>query len=115
MIQPKKITDFPGFLELWDNNKFVEIRENFVIPFNLDSVCDQLSVPGTKVFGYPDYVQGFPYPICNCSKTKEFLFQLSSKEENTGHGILIGDAGNIYWYFCKDCGEKSIESNRDCG
>jgi hypothetical protein len=82
---------------------------------------------GTKSGGHPSFQQGYNYPICNCGKTKEFFFQLSSEDLEDGvespphwtmwsaHGIMIGDLGNIYFYVCKLCGEKSIETNWDCG
>lgn len=82
----------------------------------------------TKIMGYPSFTQNTYYPICNCGKEKEFFFQLAS-EDNDGdvnskdftgnhawshHGIMIGDVGNIYYFVCADCGEKSIESYWDC-
>lgn len=82
----------------------------------------------TKIGGYPSFTQNEYYPTCECGITKSFFFQISS-EDNDGvenssdfsgedfwshHGIMIGDVGNIYYYICKKCGEKSIESYWDC-
>jgi hypothetical protein len=79
----------------------------------------------TKSNGYPSYTQSSHEPQCECGKPKEFFFQLSSDDREphvkkpapdnwSPHGIIIGDVGNIYFYVCKDCGEKTIESYWDC-
>ena len=66
------------------------------------------AIQNTKLYGYPSYTQRTCYPECNCGKTKEFLFQLSSENIEDGvefppktdnwssHGIMIGDIRNIY-------------------
>ncbi|KAB2915204.1 MAG: DUF1963 domain-containing protein [Bacteroidetes bacterium] len=84
-------------------------------------------VIGTKSGGYPSWQQYPQYPVCNCGKTKDFFFQLSSEDVEDGvkyppsdlnwsaHKIMIGDLGNIYFFVCKSCGYESIETNWDCG
>lgn len=81
-------------------------------------------VSNTKIGGYPNFTQAPYYPVCSCSKPKEFLFQLSSEDADqagdpakdtwSAHGITIGDVGNIYYYKCSHCGPESIESYWDC-
>lgn len=76
----------------------------------------------TKFGGYPSWSQSSEYPVCECGSKKEFFFQLTGhsglKDHEDygieGHGIFIGDFGSIYYFRCKKCGEKSIESRWDC-
>lgn len=72
---------------------------------------------GIKVAGLPSWQQGGSPPKCRCGQVKEFIFQLASVYGNLGdHAeISIGDAGNIYYFVCKVCGEDSLESFWDCG
>ncbi|MEP2668640.1 MAG: DUF1963 domain-containing protein [Cyclobacteriaceae bacterium] len=82
---------------------------------------------GTKFNGYPSWTQNPDTPKCSCGKLKDFIFQLSSEDMEDGqewppepdkwspHGIMIGDVGNIYFFVCRDCGEKSLETKWDCG
>jgi hypothetical protein len=88
----------------------------------------------TKIGGFAAWQQGARYPTCACGRRKEFFFQLSSRDRDRGpeaeaadnpsvdddyrssdHGIMIGDAGNIYFFMCPACGADGIESNWDCG
>ena len=91
----------------------------------------------TKIGGFAAWQQGARYPTCACGRRKEFVFQLSSRDRDRGpgadaagdasgnfsaddyrssdHGIMIGDAGNIYFFICPACGTDGIESNWDCG
>ena len=117
--------DFPNYDD-YDENDFVEIENKFGEDLSEKFMDKYSAIQNTKLYGYPSYTQSPCYPVCNCGKTKEFLFQLSSEDIEDGvefppkpdnwssHGIMIGDVGNIYYYICKDCGEKSIESNWDC-
>ncbi len=65
-----------------------------------------------KIGGFPSWQQHFLTPVCPCGKPKEFVFQLSSGQP---HGLMIGDAGNIYFFVCKACGPRTMESCWDCG
>ena len=78
---------------------------------------------GTKIGGYPSWTQNYYDFRCQCKENKRLLFQLSTcyglrfpedKTEFEDHGISIGDAGNIYFFICDDCGEESIETYWDC-
>lgn len=124
-LKPKKVIDFPNFDD-FEENDFVDIGEKFGEKLSEEFMDKYCAIANSKILGYPSYTQSPFYPECNCGKTKEFLFQLSSDETEEGvesppnpsdwssHGIMIGDVGNIYYYICKDCGEESIESNWDC-
>lgn len=124
-LKPNKIIDFPNFDD-FDENDFLNIENKFGEEFSEEFMDKYSAIANSKILGYPSYTQSTCYPKCSCGKTKEFLFQLSSDDTEDGveyppdrnswssHGIMIGDVGNIYYYVCKDCGEKSIESNWDC-
>lgn len=124
-LKPKKVIDFPNYDD-FEANDFVNIEDKFGEELSEEFMDKYSAIANSKILGYPSYTQSPCYPECNCGKTKEFLFQLSSDDTEDGveylpspdnwssHGIMIGDVGNIYYYICKDCGEKSIESNWDC-
>lgn len=124
-IKPIMTIDFPNYDD-YKENVFVAMEEKFSNKLTEEFIDKYSAVPNTKLLGYPSYTQSPCYPKCACGKTKEFLFQLASVDTEDGteyppnqnewssHGIMIGDVGNIYYYICKDCGEKSIESNWDC-
>ncbi len=124
-LTPKIIEDFPNFDDFEDSD-FANIEEDFGNDMSEAFMDKYAAVNGPKFNGYPSYTQSPVYPQCLCGKTKEFFFQLSSDDREEGinyqppsdiwsaHGIMIGDLGNIYYYVCKSCGEKSIESNWDC-
>lgn len=117
--------DYPSYDDFADD-EFATIQNKFGEELS-DAFMDNYSpIANTKLFGYPSFTQGAYYPDCNCGKPKEFLFQLASEDPDDGdlkgdatfnwssHGIMIGDVGNIYYFYCLDCGEKSIESYWDC-
>ena len=124
-LKPIKAFDYPTFCE--ENNAvYMYLEKNFE-----ENLVDEFfekfpSISHTKLGGYPSFIQDPYSPICKCGRIKEFLFQLSSDDREYGatyshtkiywsdHGIMIGDAGNIYYYICTHCGEKSIESYWDC-
>ena len=124
-LKPTEKFDFPNYDD-FNENDFVEIENKFGKELSEEFMEKYNPIPNTKLWGYPSFTQSPFYPECNCGKTKDFLFQLSSEDpENdaesppcpdnwSSHGIMIGDVGNIYYYVCKDCGEKSIESYWDC-
>lgn len=119
-FKPITVTDFPNFDEYTDNEwePFIEKYSDDLIDLFIEEYSAKI---GTKFNGYPSWTQNSNYPTCFCGKVKEFFFQLSSEDRQEGqddqwspHGIMIGDVGNIYFFVCRDCGEKSIETNWDC-
>lgn len=115
--------DYPHYEDF--DNVVTDIERKFGDEFS-DLFADTFSpIQRTKAGGYPSYTQSSHNPECECGKHKEFFFQLCSEDTEphitnpvpdnwSPHGIMIGDLGNIYFYVCKDCGEKSIESYWDC-
>lgn len=124
-LKPTLVYDYPKYAD-FEGNDFVALEKKFGDEFADLFTAKFTAHPNTKFGGYPSYTQAPVYPTCSCGKTKEFFFQLSSEDIEDGieyppphdkwspHGIMIGDVGNIYFYVCKSCGSKTIESNWDC-
>jgi len=122
-LNPAAVADFPNYEDF--DNVITDIEHKFGETFS-DLFIDEFSpIQRTKSGGYPSFTQSSHYPICSCGQQKEFFFQLSSEDTEphvtnpvpdnwSPHGIMIGDLGNIYFYVCPKCGEKSIESYWDC-
>ena len=110
-FDPEISDDYPDYQDyhgsLWDNledkyggDMIVLFVENFS------------AKRSTKIGGYPSWTQYPDYPVCECGSPKEFFFQLTGGED---HGLFLGDLGNMYYFVCKKCGGKSIESRCDFG
>lgn len=122
-LSPKVMEDMPNFDDYPDDEpaiavKFGDDLEEFFID-------EHSALSATKFGGWPSFTQSPFYPACTCGKVKEFFFQLSSEdqlqvegrpevEDWSPHGIMMGDVGNIYFYVCRSCGPKTIESYFDC-
>jgi uncharacterized protein YwqG len=123
-LKPQVTDDFPNFDD-FEGNDFVNIEEQFGNDLTELFMDKYSAISNSKLGGYPSFTQSPEYPTCSCGKTKEFFFQLSSEDPEDGvekpspnnwspHGIMIGDVGNIYFYVCRSCGQKTIESYWDC-
>ncbi len=124
-LKPLKVFDYPYYDE-YDNKDLKKLSDNFKEKLADNQLERYVAKPHTKIGGYPGFIQNVFYPKCTCGRIKEFLFQLSSDDTDekskykngtihwSDHGIMIGDVGNIYYYICTNCGEKSIESYWDC-
>lgn len=121
-LKPKLVDDVPSHDDCWSDE--IDILDK---KYGYQAMENHRPAIGTKSGGYPSYEQNAAYPICDCGRTKEFFFQLSSEDLEDGvisppspdkwspHQIMIGDLGSIYFYVCKPCGSQTIESNWDCG
>lgn len=97
---------------------------------------------GTKVGGYPDWVQDRYYPRCECGEEMEHLLSFASLEydgatwgrwvpiedrpilDATGHraqdpvncatGCMFGDCGNMYVFVCRKHGVWPIRASMQC-
>src|SRR4051794_20707365 len=103
--------------------------------------CWLSTADGTKVGGYPDWVQDPAYPPCPCGATMELLVMFSSwefdgatwgrwlpiqerdvlaadhdvrKEVQSAVGVSFGDAGNMYVFACRTCKARPIRSFMRC-
>lgn len=124
-LKPEKTFDFPTYYGYTDAD-LGKLSKRIQDDLADDRFNRYITKPYTKLGGYPKFIQDFVFVKCKCGRIKDLLFQLSSRDsgqdgveyENPGnwssHGIMIGDLGNIYYFICKHCGEKSIESYWDC-
>lgn len=125
-FEPVVVPDYPAYDD-YPGRAWQEI-ESKLGKAQADDVSDKYYPRvGTKFGGYPHWEQWPQHPVCSCGRTKESFFQLSSEEpersrattkpvgEWSPHGIMIGDLGNIYFFVCRHCGLKSIETCWDCG
>jgi hypothetical protein len=81
---------------------------------------------GSKIGGYPSWIQQSYYPQNRVGQPKQFFFQLASEDLETGvahpppvdkwsgHGVMIGDVGNLYFFVDPSSGTDSIETYWDC-
>lgn len=97
---------------------------------------------GTKVGGHPDWIQDPAPPDCRCGRQMEFLLTIASVECDGGTwrrwvpdedrhvwtgddydardlaaspaDLLLGDAGNLNYFVCRNCEDWPIESVFQC-
>lgn len=120
-FRSRKIRDYPSFYEgreSWWGKSWVRFQKKYDKYdwfYDDEKHWDKIpNVEGIKIGGLPSWQQsGYP-PKCKCGRRKTFVFQLASVYNDDAE-ISIGDAGNIYYFACKRCGEKSLETCWDCG
>jgi uncharacterized protein (TIGR02996 family) len=159
LLYPERVVEYPDPFEL-DHDIDEQIQESSEFERALELVqkmsVGQWSLPddteqlyqcwlstadGTKVGGYPDWVQDSEYPSCSCGKTMELLVMFSSWEfdggtwgrwvpieerdvldANSGQrevvhsaaGWMFGDAGNMYVFSCRSCESRPIRYLMQC-
>jgi Domain of unknown function (DUF1963) len=92
---------------------------------------------GTKVGGYPGWIQDPEYPPCSCGATMEYLVSFASSEFDSvswgrwlplderevlnasygqriavqsAAGWMFGDAGALYLFICRNCQEWPVKT-----
>jgi hypothetical protein len=103
-------------------------------------MCELSVAGGTKVGGYPEWIQGPDYPVCACGKRMEHLLSISSLETvigqegdrwipieekdlpyalryqlHYGTRLMFGDGGIVYMFVCRECKEWPIRLVWQCG
>ena len=150
VVHPESVIEFPDGSELSQHDcesietsnaisnvlidPGVEPIEDWSVPdTNIGLYYSWLSVaPGTKVGGYPPWLQDPQYPKCGSNHPMEFLMSFSSHEfdvlswarwlpidereiltapyaelsrAQSVIGCNFGDAGNLYVFICRKCPE----------
>jgi hypothetical protein len=158
-LYPERVTEYPDPFELEIHS---ELNDSPILRTALEAV-QRIKAPapwhhptdggshlyqtwlstaeGTKVGGYPDWVQDPGYPGCGCGKTMEHLLSFASWEydgvtwgrwlpiedrltldtkhaqhEAVGspHNCMFGDAGNMYVFVCRNHREPHIRASMQC-
>jgi hypothetical protein len=154
---PERIVEYPPYDELsqdlkeklkeWDISEIPgidKLEEKWDdVPFGPGGwfYSIELSVAGgTKVGGYPEWIQYPEYPTCTCGKTMEHLLSISSLETvwgnpegrwipieekflseseryalHYGTNLMFGDGGIVYMFICRSCQEWPIKFIWQCG
>jgi hypothetical protein len=87
------------------------------------------AAPGTKVGGWPQWIQDPEWPTCPRGHAMDHLLTVASwewdaesrrtwrppglAEEDEGHsdaGLMLGDAGNVYMFTCVTCDDRPSAS-----
>jgi hypothetical protein len=129
-LDPERIRDYPDRIEM----ETLTIDEIFSRSDDAAEKDGELgAAPGTKLFGFPKWIQDPHYPRCpRCRRTMTLLVTVSSSELGFGtdvsrwapleewdellgapysrrqeydlpHSFMIGDVGNAYLFYCRKC------------
>lgn len=158
VLYPERIIEYPdpsefnpvdgygdeeAYRELWTA---VRVMQRLATPDSLQHAGDPSGLyqvclsttEGTKVGGYPDWVQNAHYPPCGCGAVMEHLLSFGSwewsgnswgrwvpiedrpilavnflKQESvhSAHGCMFGDAGQMYVFVCRNHREPIIRAS----
>jgi len=100
------------------------------------------AAPGTKVGGYPRWIQAPEWPVCACGRRMDHLLTVASDEFGTQgrwlpredredpkitsersigdrdawapHGLMLGDVGSLYLFTCPVCAERPLAGTMQC-
>ncbi len=80
---------------------------------------------GTKIGGYPDWIEREGYPTCRCGRKMQLLLSIASLEPeaheerggstsavhmtDTPTGLMFADAGTVYAFVCRNCEDYPIQ------
>jgi hypothetical protein len=108
-LDPERIDDYPSRYE--------------VVPTAVASPdSEEGTAPGTKLLGFPKWIQGPDYPRCRrCEVPMDLMATVSStefghdsadarsipsearEEYELPHGWMIGDGGDAFLFYCQNC------------
>jgi uncharacterized protein (TIGR02996 family) len=160
VLYPERVTDYPDSAELGNSH---EQDENPMLRAAVVSAAGRLpavsgyhlpgsgshlyeawlgAAAGTKVGGYPDWVQHPHCPRCGCGAEMQHLLSFASWEWDgvswgrwlpvedrpalaadhreqdavcSAHGCMFGDAGNMYVFVCRGHREPQVRAFMQCG
>jgi len=121
-LHPVEATDYPAYWdgkENWWGESFVRFDKRYRPSGEFDAFFEKYEGhAGSKIGGFPFWLQSpdFESLRCSCGRQKEFVFQLASHSRDSAedHGVMIGDAGNIYFFVCRECGVHTMQTCWDC-
>lgn len=156
-LYPERVAEYPPFPEITGTERQIieesaEIRQALKLAQKasaggygspevpMDLYATWLSTSdGTKVGGYPFWVQDANYPRCSCKSPMEYLWTFSSWEYDGGNwgrwlaiedrdvvvgrrkrkevlhpDWMFGDAGQVYVFICRKCKHWPIQWFMQC-
>jgi hypothetical protein len=139
-LDPERIRDYPERIEI----ETLTIDEIFSRSDDAAEEDGELgAAPGTKLFGFPKWIQGPHVPQCSrCRRKMTLLVTVSSselgfsrdvsrwapleewdevigapysrrEEYDLPNSFMIGDVGNAYLFYCRKC-EGRFSSHVEC-
>lgn len=129
VLHPERVTEYPNPYDLPD-----ALRER-VQAWDEEQDADRpylrwlSTAPGTKLLGHPGWIQGPTWPVCLCGRRMTHLATIASTEYSDAgrwqspdlpfgsqpHGILIGDAGDMYLFTCTARNHRPLEGESQFG
>jgi hypothetical protein len=121
-VSPEQTIDYPDWWELSE-----ELRQR-IEAWERDSGWSYAyhlgAAPGTKVGGWPDWIQDPEWPTCPGGHPMDHLLTIASWEydaesqgtwkppdlEDGDAGLTLGDAGDVYMFTCVTCNDRPIAS-----
>ena len=157
---PERVIDFPTMgelsrpllkkIEAWDLSGDPEVQKRITgdwtrSPFSPgeDLYRELACAPGTKIGGWPNWIQYPEWPTCDCGKPMQHLLTVASLEDfrsprwcpvedrpkaaackgdyekllNLSHqlGLDFGDGGDVYFFLCRQCKHWPWKVRYQCG
>lgn len=117
-FNPMQTIDYPHYGEQMED--WQKFEDKYIYDVDIfDSFMSKYQPKvGTKINGFPDWIENPAYPVCSCGNTKEFFLQLSSEEYEEGEDMIewppyaavMEENGSMFFFVCKQCGLESIET-----
>jgi hypothetical protein len=121
-VSPEQTIDYPDWSELSE-----ELRQH-IEAWEQDSGWSYAyhlgAAPGTKVGGWPEWMQDPEWPTCPRGHPMDHLLTIASWEYDAESqrtwkppdladgdaGLTLGDAGDVYIFICVTCDDRPIAS-----
>lgn len=121
-VSPEQTVDYPDWSELSEElQQRIEAWERdsgWIYAYHLGAA------PGTKVGGWPEWMQDPEWPTCPRGHPMDHLLTIASWEYDAesqrtwkppdladgNAGLMLGDAGDVYIFTCLACSDRPIAS-----